>query len=151
MSRRGLNEVLITGYIGNEPELRTSPTSGNGSVFLSIATTDSWKDRTSGEPKKKTDWHPVRFFGKKAEKVAEFFNKGSAITVKGSNRSTREVKDGKTEYGYYVEGHEFSFPITQKTTENNSGQSSIGSSSSGAGHVDGRDFADDDYDENHPF
>jgi single-strand DNA-binding protein len=82
------NKVELEGFVGQDGEMKTLP--GGASVFnFSIATTDSWKDRNTGEQKKVTEWHRVVCYGKVADEVASFVKKGALVYVRGKlkNRS----------------------------------------------------------------
>ena len=93
-----LNQVQIIGRVGKDPEIRYL-TSGDAVVSLSLATTESWKDKHTGEKKEHTEWHRVNMFGKLAEIVGEYVKKGSLIFVQGKLK-TREWtdKDGAKKY-----------------------------------------------------
>lgn len=82
MAARGINKVILVGNIGNEPEMRYMP-NGNAVATVSLATSDSWKDRNTGEPQERTEWHRVVFFGKIAEIVGQYVHKGSKLYVEG--------------------------------------------------------------------
>lgn len=86
-----LNKVEIIGNLGNDPEIRYMP-SGGAVANLSIATTESWKDKTTGEKKEQTEWHRVVIFGKLAEIAGEYLRKGSKVFIEGSLR-TRKWQD----------------------------------------------------------
>lgn len=86
-----LNKVEIIGNLGNDPEIRYMP-SGGAVANLSIATTESWKDKTTGEKKEQTEWHRVVIFGKLAEIASEYLRKGSKVFIEGSLR-TRKWQD----------------------------------------------------------
>lgn len=86
-----LNKVELIGNLGNDPELRYMP-SGGAVANLSIATTESWKDKTTGEKKEQTEWHRVVIFGKLAEVAGEYLRKGSKVFIEGSLR-TRKWQD----------------------------------------------------------
>lgn len=86
-----LNKVEIIGNLGNDPEIRYMP-SGGAVANLSIATTESWKDKTTGEKKEQTEWHRVVIFGKLAEIADEYLRKGSKVFIEGSLR-TRKWQD----------------------------------------------------------
>lgn len=79
---KGVNKVILVGNIGNEPELRYMP-NGNAVASVSLATSDTWKDKSTGEPQEKTEWHRVVFFGKIAEIVGQYVHKGSKLYVEG--------------------------------------------------------------------
>ncbi len=86
-----VNKVIIVGNLGRDPEVRTFP-SGDRVANVTIATTDKWKDKTSGEMKEHTEWHRVVFNGRLAEIAGEYLRKGSQVYVEGSIR-TRKYQD----------------------------------------------------------
>jgi single-strand DNA-binding protein len=89
-----VNKVIIVGNLGRDPEMRTFP-SGDRVANVTIATTDRWKDKTSGEMKEATEWHRVVFNGRLAEIAGEYLRKGSAVYVEGSLRTRKWTdKDG---------------------------------------------------------
>ncbi|AWM79683.1 single-stranded DNA-binding protein [Gammaproteobacteria bacterium ESL0073] len=79
---KGVNKVILVGNIGNEPEMRYMP-NGNAVATVSLATSDTWKDKNTGEPQGRTEWHRVVFFGKIAEIVGQYVHKGSKLYVEG--------------------------------------------------------------------
>lgn len=93
-----VNKVIILGNLGRDPETRHMP-SGDAMTTISIATTDSWKDKASGEKKESTEWHRVTFFGKLAEIAGQYLKKGSSVYVEGSLRTRKYTdKDGIEKY-----------------------------------------------------
>jgi single-strand DNA-binding protein len=93
-----VNKVIILGNLGRDPETRYMP-SGDAMTTISIATTDSWKDKSSGEKKESTEWHRVTFFGKLAEIAGQYLKKGSSVYVEGSLRTRKYTdKDGIEKY-----------------------------------------------------
>jgi single-strand DNA-binding protein len=86
-----VNKVIIVGNLGRDPETRTFP-SGDRVANVTIATTDKWKDKTSGEMKEATEWHRVVFNGRLAEIAGEYLRKGSQVYIEGSIR-TRKYTD----------------------------------------------------------
>ena len=86
-----LNKVQIIGNLGKDPEVRVMP-SGDSVANISVATTDRYKDKTTGEVKESTEWHRVSFFGKLAEVVGQYLKKGSAVYIEGKLR-TRKFTD----------------------------------------------------------
>ena len=103
-----LNKVLIIGNLGADPETKFLP-SGDAVTNLSIATTDRWKDKQTGEEKERTEWHRVSFFGRRAEVIAEYFHKGDPIYVEGSLQTRKYEKDGVTHYATEIKGRDFQF------------------------------------------
>lgn len=89
-----VNKVILVGNLGRDPEVRYMP-SGDAIATLSVATTDTWMDKQSGQRQEQTEWHRVVFFGKTAEVAAQYLKKGSQVYVEGSIR-TRKWQDKET-------------------------------------------------------
>lgn len=85
---RGLNKVMIMGNLGADPEVRYMP-SGGAVTKISVATTDSWKDRQTGERQEKTEWHRITLFNRLGEIAAQYLKKGSRVFVEGSLRTNK--------------------------------------------------------------
>ncbi|HSW15046.1 MAG TPA: single-stranded DNA-binding protein [Solimonas sp.] len=95
---RGVNKVILIGNLGKDPETRSFP-SGDGIANATLATTESWKDKQSGEMKEATEWHNLVFPGKLAEIAGKYLRKGSKIYVEGSIRTRKwQDKEGKDRY-----------------------------------------------------
>jgi single-strand DNA-binding protein len=95
---RGVNKVIIVGNLGKDPETRYMP-SGSAVTNLRIATTESWKDKQSGEQQERTEWHAVAMFGRLAEIAAEYLRKGSQVYIEGKLRTRKwQDKEGKDRY-----------------------------------------------------
>ena len=93
-----VNKVIIVGNLGRDPEMRSFP-SGDRVANVTIATTDRWKDKTSGEMKEATEWHRVVFNGRLAEIAGEYLRKGSQVYIEGSLRTRKWTdKDGVAKY-----------------------------------------------------
>jgi len=88
---RGINKVIIVGNLGADPETRYMP-SGSAVTNLSVATSEQWKDKQSGEQKERTEWHKVAMFNRLAEISAEYLRKGSQVYIEGKLR-TRKWQD----------------------------------------------------------
>jgi single-strand DNA-binding protein len=88
---RGINKAIIVGNLGRDPEVRYTA-NGNAMANITVATTENWKDKQSGERQERTEWHRVVFFGRLAEIVEEYLKKGSQVYIEGSIR-TRKWKD----------------------------------------------------------
>ncbi|MFT3759502.1 single-stranded DNA-binding protein [Thauera sp.] len=101
-----LNKVILIGNLGRDPETRYAP-SGDAICNLTVATTEVWKDRTSGERREATEWHRVVFFGRVAEVAAQYLRKGSQIYVEG-RLQTRKWQDqnGQDRYTTEIRGDE---------------------------------------------
>lgn len=91
---RGVNKVILLGYVGGEPESKNLP-GGSYVVNLSLATTEKWKDKQSGDKQERTEWHRVVFFGRLAEIVNQYVHKGTQLYIEGNLR-TRKWTDQKT-------------------------------------------------------
>jgi single-strand DNA-binding protein len=91
---RGINKVILVGNLGADPETRYMP-SGSAVTNLRIATSETWKDKQSGEQQERTEWHRVAMFGRLAEIASEYLRKGSQVYVEGSLRTRKwQDKDG---------------------------------------------------------
>ncbi len=103
---RGINKVILIGHLGQDPEVRALP-SGSSIANLRIATTESWKDKQSGEFKEQTEWHTVVLFGRTAEVAAEYLKKGSQVYIEGRLRTRKwQDKTGNDRYSTEVVGND---------------------------------------------
>lgn len=91
MASRGINKVILIGNLGQDPEVRYMP-NGTAVSNITLATSDVWKDKNTGENKEKTEWHRVVLFGKLAEIAGEYLRKGSQVYIEGSLQ-TRKWQD----------------------------------------------------------
>jgi len=92
---RGVNKVILVGNLGKDPETRYMP-SGSAVTNLTLATSESWKDKQTGENQERTEWHKVAMFGKLAEIAAEYLRKGSQVYIEGKLRTRKwQDKEGK--------------------------------------------------------
>lgn len=94
---RGINKVILIGNVGGDPETRFLP-NGNAVTNLTLATSDSWRDKQSGEQKERTEWHRVSFFGKIAEIAGQYLSKGSKVYIEGRLQTREWEKDGVKRY-----------------------------------------------------
>ena len=94
-----INKVILIGNLGRDPEVRYMP-NGTAVATVSIATTDTWKDKDSGEKRERTEWHRVEFFSRLAEIVGEYLKKGSKIYVEGSLQTDKwqDKQSGQDRY-----------------------------------------------------
>ena len=103
---RGINKVILIGNLGADPETRAMP-SGSQVANLRIATSESWRDKTSGEQQERTEWHRVALFGRLAEIAAEYLRKGSQVYIEGSLRTRKwQDKQGNERYSTEIIGNE---------------------------------------------
>ena len=94
---RGVNKVILVGTLGQDPEVKYL-TNGNAVCNLSLATSEEWKDKTTGEKKSRTEWHRVVMFGKVAEIAGEYCRKGSQVYIEGKLETREWEKDGVKRY-----------------------------------------------------
>jgi len=98
---RGINKVILVGNLGKDPEMRYTP-GGAAIANITIATSESWKDKQTGEQQEKTEWHRVVFFNRLAEIVGEYLKKGSQVYVEG-RLQTRKWQDQSGQDRYTTE------------------------------------------------
>ncbi len=94
---RGINKVILIGNLGRDPETRYAQNGGAVTNF-SVATTESWRDRNSGEQQERTEWHNVVCFARLAEIAGEYLRKGSKVYIEGSLRTSSWEQDGQKRY-----------------------------------------------------
>jgi single-strand DNA-binding protein len=101
-----VNKAIIVGNLGKDPEVRYSA-SGDAMCNLTVATSESWKDKATGEKKESVEWHRISFFGKLAEICGQYLKKGSQVYVEGSIRTRKWTdKDGQERYTTEIRGDE---------------------------------------------
>lgn len=126
-----VNKVIIVGNLGRDPEMRTFP-SGDQVANVTIATTDRWRDKNTGENKEATEWHRVVFNGRLAEIVGQYLRKGSQVYVEGSLR-TRKWTDQSGQERFTTE-------IRADAMQMLGSRQGMGGGQSGGGYDDGSDF-----------
>jgi single-strand DNA-binding protein len=94
---RGVNKVILIGNVGGDPEVRYLP-NGNAVANITLATSDSWKDKQTGQQQERTEWHRIVFFGRIAEVVGEYVRKGSKMYIEGRLQTREWEKDGVKRY-----------------------------------------------------
>jgi len=98
MATRGINKVILVGNLGQDPEVRYTP-GGAAVTTISVATSESWKDKNTGQMQEKTEWHRVVFFGRLAEVAGEYLRKGSQVYVEGKLQTRKwQDKNGQDRY-----------------------------------------------------
>lgn len=97
MASRGVNKVILVGNVGQDPEVRYMP-SGNAVANLSLATSDNWKDKNTGEQQERTEWHRVVFFNRLAEIVEQYVKKGGKLYIEGRLQTRSWEQDGVKRY-----------------------------------------------------
>ena len=103
---RGINKVILIGNLGKDPETRYMP-SGGAVTNVTLATSESWKDKNTGEQQERTEWHRVVFFNRLGEIAGEYLKKGSKVYVEGSLRTRKwQGQDGQDRYTTEIVGNE---------------------------------------------
>ena len=114
---RGVNKVILVGNLGQKPEMRYTATQ-TAVANLSIATTESWKDKESGENRDKTEWHRVVFFGNLAEIAEKYLDKGSSVYIEGKIQTRKwQDKEGKDRWTTEVLGNQLTMLGSRNSSE----------------------------------
>jgi single-strand DNA-binding protein len=148
---RGVNKVILVGNLGKDPEVRYSP-SGGAVANITLATSESWKDKTSGEKQEKTEWHRIVFFGRLAEIAGEYLKKGAQIYIEGRLQTRKwQDKEGKDRYTTEIVANEMQMlgsregrGVPADTETESAGAAPARSASSGAAPKKTADDFDDD-------
>lgn len=127
MASRGVNKVILVGNVGQDPETRYMP-NGGAVTNVTLATSETWKDKNTGENQERTEWHRVVFYQRLAEIVAEYVKKGSKLYIEGSLRTRSWEQDGVKRYTTEIIANEM-----QMLDSRGAGGSSGGSSGDGGG------------------
>ena len=140
---RGVNKVILVGNLGQKPEMRYTATQ-TAVANLSIATTESWKDKESGENRDKTEWHRVVFFGSLAEIAEKYLDKGSSIYVEGKIQTRKwQDKDGNDRFTTEVLGNQLTM-LGSKSSSDSSNQTDSSSNTPFPDDDSGEGLSDDD-------
>ena len=151
---RGVNKVILIGNLGADPETRFMP-SGGAVTNIRLATSESWKDKQSGQMQERTEWHRVVFFNKLAEIAGEYLKKGSKVYVEGSLRTRKwQGQDGQDRYSTEIVADQ----MQMLDGRGDSGASYDGGQdqrsqapAAGAGNQGGYSAPADDFDDDIPF
>ena len=145
---RGVNKVILVGNVGVNPELRHTP-NDSAVTQLSIATSESWKDKATGETQERTEWHKVVFFNRLAEIAAQYVKKGSKIFIEGSLR-TRKWTDaqGVEKYTTEIIANEMQLLDSRANAESTDGMDNVSKSSQKPSSAPMNDF---DIEDDIPF
>ena len=142
---RGINKVIIVGNLGADPDSRAMP-SGNAVTNISVATSESWNDRETGEKKEKTEWHRVVFFNRLAEIAAQYLKKGSQVYVEGKLQTRKwEDKEGNERWTTEVVANQMQM-LGDRMNNDMSNDNAPSSQSSSD-----NDFSTDEFDDDIPF
>jgi len=147
-----VNKVILVGNLGKDPEVRRM-TSGEPVVNLSVATSESWRDKASGERKEKTEWHRVVIFNKNLAEVAEkYLRKGSKVYVEGQLQTRKWTdKDGQEKYSTEVVLQNFRGELTMLDGKGGGGEGGGGGSFGGGARETPASFQRDEMDDEIPF
>ena len=105
----GVNKAIIVGNLGNDPEIRYSA-NGNAIASISVATSDRWKDKNTGEQQERTEWHRVKLFSRLAELAGEYLKKGSQVYIEGRIQTSKyQDKDGNDRWSTEIVAREMTF------------------------------------------
>jgi len=140
---RGVNKVILVGNLGKDPEVRYMP-NGNAVANLTLATSESWKDKTTGEQQEKTEWHRVVMFRRLGEIAGEYLKKGSQVYIEGKLQ-TRKWQDnsGNDRYTTEIVANEMQMLGGRGGSASFSGDSAPASASAAPAPVEAGDFDDD--------
>ena len=116
MARSGINKVILVGNLGQDPEVKYTA-GGDAVTTLSLATSDSWKDKDTGQDQERTEWHRVVLWRRLAEIAGEYLNKGSKVYVEGQLRTRKWEQEGQTRYTTEIVARELQFLDSKNTTE----------------------------------
>lgn len=140
---RGVNKVILIGNLGADPEVRYMP-NGNAVANVTLATSASWRDKTSGELQERTEWHRIVFFNRLAEIVGEYLHKGSKIYIEGSLRTRKwQDKSGTDRYTTEIIANEMQILDSRASGNNQSKANSSSSDQSESVSSNTADFDDD--------
>jgi single-strand DNA-binding protein len=147
-----VNKVILVGNLGKDPEVRRM-TSGDAVVNLSIATSESWRDKASGERKEKTEWHRVVIFNKNLAEIAEkYLRKGAKVYVEGQLQTRKWTdKDGAEKYSTEVVLQNFRGELTMLDGKGGGGEAAGGGSFGGGARETPASFQRDEMDDEIPF
>ena len=119
---RGVNKVILVGNLGQKPEMRYTATQ-TAVANISIGTTESWKDKESGENRDKTEWHRVVFFGNLAEIAERYLDKGSSVYVEGKIQTRKwQDKEGKDRWTTEILGNQLTMLGSRNSNDSGSQQ-----------------------------
>ena len=105
----GVNKAIVVGNLGNDPEIRYEA-NGSAIASISVATSERWKDKNSGEQQERTEWHRIKLFGRQAELAGEYLKKGSQVYIEGRIQTSKyQDKDGNDRWSTEIVAREMTF------------------------------------------
>jgi single-strand DNA-binding protein len=148
---RGINKVILIGNLGRDPEVRYMP-SGSAVTNIAVATSETWKDKQSGEKQERTEWHNIVFFNRLAEIAGEYLKKGSKVYIEGSLRTRKwQDKNGQDRYTTEIIANEMQMLDSRGGGSSYQGADNYQSQDSGANKSPAMETAGDDFDDDIPF
>lgn len=150
MSSRGINKVILVGNLGADPETRYMP-SGGAVTNLRLATSESWKDKQSGEMQERTEWHRVVLFNRLGEVAAEYLRKGSQVYIEGQIRTRKwQGNDGQDRYTTEIVASEMQMLGGRGGGGGGQGGGNYGGGGGGGGNRGGGGYGNDSYGDSKP-
>jgi single-strand DNA-binding protein len=147
---RGINKAIVVGSVGQDPELRVMP-SGAAVTNLSVATSERWKDKETGQPQERTEWHRIVVMGRLAETVGEYVRKGSKLYVEGPMRTRKwQDKTGQDRYTTEIVATEIQFLDSRAEPAGGGGRARPSENAAGAS-AQAAPTNSFDYDDDIPF
>ena len=151
---RGINKVILVGNCGQDPETRFSG-SGAAITNISLATSETWKDKQTGEQQERTEWHKVVFFNRLGEIAGEYLKKGSKVYIEGSLRTRKwQDKEGQDRYTTEIVGNEMQMLDSRGMSDNSDTGSRNTNAAIDVGESDNKStesVVSDDWDDDIPF
>ena len=142
---RGINKVIVVGNLGADPDSRTMP-SGNAVTNISVATSESWNDKETGEKQEKTVWHRVVFFGRLAEIASDYLKKGSQVYVEGKLQTRKwEDKEGNERWTTEIVANQMQM-LGERMSQGTSNQGNVTKQNTSS-----NEFVDEEFDDDIPF
>ena len=143
MARSGINKVILVGNLGQGPEVKY--TAGGAAVTtLSLATSDSWKDKETGTDQERTEWHRVVLWRRLAEIAGEYLKKGSKIYIEGQLQTRKWEQDGQTRYTTEIVAKDIQFLDSKGNSESSERSNSDSSKEQSTSDISDGDIDDDD-------
>ena len=142
---RGINKVIVVGNLGADPDTRFMP-SGNAVTNISVATSESWNDKVTGEKQERTEWHRVVFFGRLAEIASEYLKKGSQVYIEGKLQTRKwEDKEGNERWTTEIVSNQMQM-LGEKMSQSASNQGNVTKQNNSS-----NEFVDEEFDDDIPF
>ena len=142
---RGINKVIVFGNLGADPDSRSMP-NGNAVTNISVATSESWNDKETGEKQEKTEWHRVVFFGRLAEIASDYLKKGSQVYVEGKLQTRKwEDKEGNERWTTEIVANQMQM-LGERMSQGTSNQGNVTKQNTSS-----NEFVDEEFDDDIPF